>query len=179
MAYRVIPSFSLSSMTCWRSALSCDSPSVITIITFLAPRRPPCLKAWELWKHISYTLSHNLEEGRWISVAPLHKYTRPCHFDAKSCVGLFSTSLIDAACSFHHFLNRFVVTEFELMDHLLTILKHSNLSNEPQWFNELTIEKRISCPICINYSTPVFDLVRYRTSEGCWWEKPALRTMGR
>lgn len=56
----------------------------------------------------------------------------PCYVDAKGCVGLFSTSLVDTACSFHYFLNRFVVTEFEFMDHLLTVLNNSNLSKEQQ-----------------------------------------------
>lgn len=58
--------------------------------------------------------------------------TVPCYVDAESCVGLLSTPLVDTARSFHHFLNRFVVTEFEFMDHLLTILNDSNLSEETQ-----------------------------------------------
>lgn len=55
----------------------------------------------------------------------------PRHVDAQCCVGLLAASLVDAACSFHNFFNRFVVTQFELMDHLLTVLKHANLSGEP------------------------------------------------
>lgn len=54
--------------------------------------------------------------------------TVPCYIDAKSCVGLLSTPLVDIARSFHHFLHRFVVAEFEFMDYLLTILNDSNLS---------------------------------------------------
>lgn len=54
----------------------------------------------------------------------------PCHIDAKSCVGFLSTPLVYTARSFHHFLYWFVVTEFEFMDHLLTVLNDSNLSEE-------------------------------------------------
>lgn len=56
----------------------------------------------------------------------------PRYIDAKCCISLLSATLVDTASSFHNFLNRFVVTQFELMDNLLTILKHSNLPSEPQ-----------------------------------------------
>lgn len=55
--------------------------------------------------------------------------TVPRYVDAKSCVGLLATPLVDAARSFHYFLNRFVVAEFEFMNHLLSILNNSNLWN--------------------------------------------------
>lgn len=67
--------------------------------------------------------------------------TVPRYVDAKSCVGLFSTPLVDTARSFHHFLYRFVVAEFEFVDHLLTILNDSNLSKEPQWQWSIKINK--------------------------------------
>ena len=41
MAYVVMLAFLLSSTARGSSAESWDSPSVMTIITFLAPRRPP------------------------------------------------------------------------------------------------------------------------------------------
>ncbi len=141
-----MPSFSLSSMACWRSALSCDSPSVITIITFLAPRRPPCLKACELWEHLIRLIWSVKEITEWRgSEVGLLVCTNgdivPCYIDAKSRVGLLSASLVDTARPFHHFLNRFVVAEFEFMDHLLTILNDSNLSGETQWQWSIRIDK--------------------------------------
>lgn len=56
----------------------------------------------------------------------------PCYVDAKRCVGLFSTSLVDAARSLHHLFNWLVVAEFELMNHLLTVLNNPNLTTETQ-----------------------------------------------
>lgn len=47
-AYLVTLSFSLCWITFSRSGLSWDSPSVMTIITFLAPFLPPFWKASEL-----------------------------------------------------------------------------------------------------------------------------------
>lgn len=56
----------------------------------------------------------------------------PRDVDAQSRVGLLPTSLVDAARSFHHFLHRFVVAEFEFVHHLLAILNNSDLSDETQ-----------------------------------------------
>lgn len=67
------------------------------------------------------------------SLISINRDTIPCHVDAKGCVGLFATTLVDVASSFHHLLNRFVVAEFEFMDHLLTILNDSNLSKDAKW----------------------------------------------
>lgn len=52
----------------------------------------------------------------------------PCYVYTKSCVGLLSATLVDTARSLHHFFNWFVVAKFELMDHLLTVLNNSNLT---------------------------------------------------
>lgn len=41
MPKRVMPPFSHSGMTLFLRELSCDSPSVTTTITLLAPERPP------------------------------------------------------------------------------------------------------------------------------------------
>lgn len=127
----VIFSLSLSATACRSCGLSCDSPSVITIITFWAPGRPPRLNASDL---------HTKDV--WVSVTRVINWVKVClvprHIDAQCRSRLLTTTLADALGRVHHLLHCLVLAQAELVDHRGAVLDHPHLQETESWAGERT-----------------------------------------